>query len=385
MLPMKMLRLPHDKVVLGAPLPWNVRDTEGRLLLSVGHIVSSEDQLAALLQRGAFVDVEEIRAAAGLVSHGVTAPKPATNLFGKWDNTTGQLESLVRDISKVTDFPDRMEQFARQIVELTDHDPDVGIYRTVRQEKIHLFHYGYIHCVHTALICILISRRLQWAESKAMSLVKAALTMNLPILDLQGQMAKQDVPMRDKQKAAIRKHPTDAVDVLKRAGVTDAEWLAAIEQHHERADGSGYPTGLVNPSELAVALRVADVFMAKISPRLIRPALTTQEAARQLFREDKGGVLSMAVIKEFGIYPPGDFVKLKSGELAVVVKRSSNANTPLVAAITDSAGKPVHTSIRRNTAEPEYSITGTVTDKAMIHNMPPERLYGYSEVGTDSH
>ena len=90
----------------------------------------------------------------------------------------------------------------------------------------------------------------------------------------------------------------------------------------------------------------------------------------------------MAVIKEFGIYPPGDFVRLKSGELAVVVKRSSNANTPMVAAITDPAGKPVHTSIRRNTAEPNYSITGTVADKTMILNMPPERLYGYAEFGS---
>ena len=378
---MKMLRLPHDKVVLGAPLPWNVRDTEGRLLLSMGHIVSSEDQLEALLQRGAFVDVAEVRAAAGLVAHGVAPPKPATNLFGKWDNTTSQLESLIKNISKVTDFPDRMEQFARQIVQLTDHDPDVGIYRTVRQEKVHLFHYGYVHCVHTALTCILISRRLQWAESKAMSLVKAALTMNLPILELQGQMAKQDVPMRDKQKATIQKHPTDAADMLKRAGVTDVDWLTAIEQHHERADGSGYPAGLINPSELAMALRVADVFMAKISPRLIRPALTTQEAARQLFLEDKGGALSMAVIKEFGIYPPGDFVKLKSGELGVVVKRSVNAKTPIVAAITDATGKSVKTSIRRNTAEPEFAITGTVTDKSMIANMPPERLYGYAELG----
>ena len=121
---MKMVRLPHVKVELGAPLPWNVRDTEGRLLLSRGHVVSSEEQLQALLQRGAFVDVEEIRAAAGLVAHGFATPKHAPNLFGRWDNTISQLEILIRELPTVTDFPDRMEQFARQIVELTDLDPD---------------------------------------------------------------------------------------------------------------------------------------------------------------------------------------------------------------------------------------------------------------------
>jgi len=48
----------------GAPLPWNVRDEQGRLLLSKGHLVMDERQLDELLERGAFVDVEEIRAAA---------------------------------------------------------------------------------------------------------------------------------------------------------------------------------------------------------------------------------------------------------------------------------------------------------------------------------
>ena len=375
---MKMLRLPHDKVELGEPLPWNVRDTEGRLLLSRGHIVSSEEQLQALLQRGAFVDIEEIRAAAGLPVTPAAARGP--NLFGLWDHATGELEQLLRHPPRTSDFTDRIDQFAGQIVSLMDRDPDIGIYRTVRQEKVQPFYYGYTHAIHTALIGVLISRRLEWSDSKTMSLVKAALTMNVPILELQGQMAKQDVPMRDKQKAAIQTHPEQAVEWLEQAGVTDSDWLTAVLQHHERSDGTGYPTGASNPSEMAVALRVADVFMAKISPRTIRPALTTQEAARQLFHEDKGGPLSMAVIKEFGIYPPGDFVKLKSGELGVVVKRSANAKTPTVAAITDATGKSVKTSIRRNTAEPEFAITGTVTDKSMIANMPPERLYGYAEL-----
>jgi hypothetical protein len=40
---------------------------------------------------------------------------------------------------------------------------------------------------------------------------------------------------------------------------------------------------------------------------------------RQLSREDKGGAISTAIIKEFGIYPPGDYVKLASGEQGLVV------------------------------------------------------------------
>ena len=61
---MKVIRLPRSKVCLGAPLPWNVRDEQGQLLLTKGHVVDSENQLDQLLARGAYVDVEEVKASA---------------------------------------------------------------------------------------------------------------------------------------------------------------------------------------------------------------------------------------------------------------------------------------------------------------------------------
>lgn len=39
---MKVLRLPRSKVKLGEPLPWGVRDETGLLLLSKGHILTTE-------------------------------------------------------------------------------------------------------------------------------------------------------------------------------------------------------------------------------------------------------------------------------------------------------------------------------------------------------
>ncbi len=376
---MKVIRLPRAKVSLGAPLPWNVRDEQGNLLLSKGYVLSSENQLDQLLQRGAFVDVEEARLHAQSESPAqekkVVVP---LNLFGLWEKTAEELRTLCSHLDQKPDFSAQLHEFAQRILILLDSNVEIGIFRAVRQENQPLFYYGYTHAIHTAVLCVLLSRHLRWPEAQLMRLLQAALTMNLTILELQGQMAAQDVPMKDRQRADIQAHPEKAVALLTKLGVTDSDWLTAVLQHHEHVDGTGYPSRCMAVSELAIALRVCDVLMAKISPRTLRAPLSPQDAVRQLYREDKGGPISTAIIKAFGIYPPGDFVKLASGELGIVVQRTANAKAPIVAAITDTAGRPVTRTVRRDTAQPEFAITGMHSDIALLKRLPPERLYGFS-------
>lgn len=377
---LKVLRLPRTKVELGLPLLWNVRDEAGHLLLSKGHVIQSESQLDQLLERGAFVDIEEVRATAkepDPAQSGVRVLPP--NLFGLWNKTNAELQDLLTQVD-APDFGGRTEQFAQKIMGLLDINPDIALYLCVRQDNAQHYWYGYAHCVHTAVLCILMARQLQWPNERMMNLVKAALTMNISILELQGQMASQDVPMKDSQHEKIRHHPDATVKILTKAGINDPDWLGAVAQHHERADGSGYPKGLKDVSEMAVALRVADVFMAKISPRALREAQTPQAAVRQLYSEDAGGPLSTAVVKQFGLYPPGDYVKLASGVLAVVVQRTSNAKAPIVAALTDKAGHPTGTTVRLDTGQKEHAIVGTASDKSMLKRLAPERLYGFVAV-----
>lgn len=376
---MQSLRLPRSKVHLGVPLPWNVRDESGKLLLSRGYVIASERQLDELLERGAFVDVEEIRAAARAEApEQPTKAAPPPNLFAKWDQQAQAMRTLCQHPRANADFLTRFESFADVVLALLDCHVDVGIYRAVRQENQPLFYYGYNHAIHTAVLGVLLARHLQWPQARLLSLFKAALTMNLSIMDLQGQMAAQDVPMKDAQKREILAHPEATVALLSELGVSDGDWLSAVAQHHEHADGSGYPTGCTNASELATALRVCDVFMAKISPRLLRDPLTPQEAIRQIFREDQGGPISTAIIKQFGIYPPGDFVKLASGELGIVVQRTGNAKAPMVAVITDAAGRPIAKTIRRDSGQAGFAIVGNAVDKTLLKRLPPERLYGFS-------
>lgn len=383
---MKLLRLPRSKVRLGEPLPWNVRDEGTRLLLSRGHIVETEEQLDALLSRGAFVDIDEARA----VAHqeelaekerlSLSALQRPENLFSLWDHSAGEMEKLMAKLPELPPSLDHITSFASRLIDLVDQDVDMALYHMVRQESAHLYYYGYNHAIHTAVLCLLMGRRLQWPQPKTLSLVHAALTMNMPILQLQGAMAEQDEPMRESQRAQIHAHPELAVQWLTQAGVTDQDWLTAITQHHEHADGKGYPQGLTELTELAVALRVADVFMSKISPRKLRAALPIQEAARELFREDHGGPLSSAVIKEFGLYPPGELVKLSSGEIVVVMRRTDSVKCPLVAAITDEHGHPTVHTVQRDTSQAPYAIVGPIADKTLVARMPPERIYGYQRL-----
>lgn len=369
---MQLLRLVQGQVRLGEPLPWGVRDEHGKLLLARGQIVASEAQLTALLERGAGVDIEEVRAAA---SREEAAARRPVSLFAQWEQMLWQLDRLLRGIAE-PGFVERVGALVQHIETLTLRDPDIAIYLTVRQDPKRLTIYALAHSAHCALVGLLMARRLGWDAARTHTLMSAALTMNVAILELQGRMAAQGSPPTAPQMDMIRAHPGQGVAMLEAAGVTDAGWLQAVAQHHERPDGTGYPVGLREIGELPTVLRYVDVFMAKMAPRALRTPLSPQLAARQLFQESGGAAASAAIIKEFGIYPPGEFVQLKSGEMAVVVRRSGDARTPLASSITDRQGMPQVNTVVRDTAKPEFAITALASERNLVLRVPPERLFG---------
>lgn len=362
-----------DQIELGRPLPFGVRDEQGKLLLAKGRIVATEAQLQTLRERGLYADHDDTGDAAA-----EDAPGRRLTLFDLWKQTTARLDLLLASLPE-PGFGARCDGFAGQLMQLTERDPDIGIYLSVRQDPNRLSLYGLSHALHCALVGQLAARRAGWPDDRVRRLVKAALTMNLSIVEVQGRFATMG-RLNDTQRAQIRAHPQAAHDALQAAGIDDAEWLQAVLEHHEHPGGGGYPGGVAEVGEMALLLRMADVFMAKISPRTERPAMPIQEAARQLYAEAKadprGALLAAAIIKEYGIYPPGNFVQLASGETAVVIRRGATAHTPVAAAVTDKNGIPIVRTPRRNTAEPAYAIRSLVAENKMLLRVPPERLYG---------
>lgn len=378
---MAWVKMVRSQVRYGVPSLWEVRDAEGKLLVARGGVVENDEQLTALLAHGAMVNPDEVKAALAAAGSRVSeAPpadtRPTASLFDLWEKLFWRLERLAKGIQEDAGFAARLDELALNLVQLVERDADIGVFLSVRQDQHRFSIYGLSHAVFTAMLCFLLARRVGWPRERCLTLVKAALTMNMSMFELQGRLAAQGIAMLAEQKTTVFGHPLKSAQMLRAAGVNDEEWLAAVEQHHEWVDGSGYPKKLTQISEMARALKYADVFMAKISPRAIRSPMSAQEAARQLFKIDGGGPMAMAIVKEFGIYPPGEFVRLKSGELAVVIRRTDGANTPVAASITDKSGVPSAGVTRRETARPEYAIAGLVPDKTLLTRVSPERLFG---------
>ena len=379
----RRLPLPEvsDLIVPGEPLPFKVLDAQGRLLLAAGQVIVDARQLEALLERGAcveYLEAEAVRSArAGAAQAGaVVANRRVRNLFDRWEESLWTLDKLLRTLGRDPGQATAIEAYADDFIQLVDREPDVALFLCLRQDDRRFALYALAHALHSGTVALLSARLLGWPAAQVQCAVRVALTMNASIVELQARMAEQPDPPSKKQLDEIRAHPQRSAQLLRSSGVVDAAWLLGVEEHHEQPNGSGYPKGSKTPGDVARLVRAADVFMAKISPRALRAPMPPQLAARQLFQEEAGGPIAAALIRAVGIYPPGDFVRLRSGEAAIVLRRAAAGAGTVVVALLDAKGRLVPGAPKRDTAQPEFAIAGALAERAGLPRVLPEQVYG---------
>ncbi len=270
-------------------------------------------------------------------------------------------DQLVASVNSTTD----------ELLRLIDHAPGVALAQILRQGD---GHYGVSHSIHAATACHAAARFLGWSSAEQRLAFQAALTMNISMIDLQARLATQVSPPTTLQREAIRQHPDLSTELLEKAGVTDPRWLGAVAQHHELPDGSGYPRGLTDVSELASLLRFADVYTARLSARANRPAMSAQQAGRELHLMADASPLAAGLIKAFGVFPPGSLVQLASGELGLVVGNGDKAYHPVVATLTDAQGESRLSPLRRDTSCQGLAVVALVSPQSLPMRLTDERI-----------
>jgi hypothetical protein len=366
-MPLAPLATVKHRVQIGQPLPFGVRDADGTLLLARGRVVDNQPQLEALLARGALVDLSELIDAETLARQA-----PREQLPRLWGEAIQRLDKTLAASASDT-FAGALDDACGPVAALVARDPDLAIFQVLRQGGDDVA-YGVRRSLQTAITALLVARRLGWEDDDGTRGFKVALTMNLSMLELQGQLARQALPPTPAQREQLQTHPMRSLRLLEAAGVTDGLWLEAVLQHHECEDGSGYPSGRSDVSDLASLVRRADVYTSKLSSRSTRDAMAADLAGRQMFMQDPGHPMTAALVKEFGIYPPGCHVRLHSGELAVVVARGGTITTPVVACLTDPIGRVLPKPERVDTATKGRAVAAVVGERTLTRPLPLDRL-----------
>lgn len=111
----------------------------------------------------------------------------------------------------------------------------------------------------------------------------AGLIHDLGKISIPSEILSKPGRITDDEFSLIKTHPQVGYDILKKVKFP---WPIAqtVLQHHEKMDGSGYPSGLLGEKILIEAriLSVADVVEAISSHRPYRPALGVDAALEEI-------------------------------------------------------------------------------------------------------
>jgi putative nucleotidyltransferase with HDIG domain len=152
----------------------------------------------------------------------------------------------------------------------------------------------------------------------------------------------------------MKRHTVEGAEILRRTPEMPILAPVVAFEHHLRLDGSGYPAGVRRTAlNLGTLLcSIADVYDAMRSKRAYQQAHPSDRILAVLNKED-GIHFDRHLVRRFtqllGIYPPGNLVRLSSGELAVVVKvHAPDPYRPRVRVISDRAGARLDVPVDRN-------------------------------------
>ena len=143
--------------------------------------------------------------------------------------------------------------------------------------------YSAFHSARLAELCRAIGRHMGLDDESLSNLVTAALLANVGKLSLPRELLTKRDELSDDEQELLHSHVEEGVEILRKLDFDDPI-LSAIAQKQEHVDGSGYPQGLAEdritlPGRI---LAVANAFIALVSPRAYRAAISQPAALRTI-------------------------------------------------------------------------------------------------------
>lgn len=289
------------------------------------------------------------------------------DLLGLWADLESSLSVLLAHPIQVHNFPAKVRQCDRWLQDLVAHDIDAALYLMFQLASTSTVGYSTSHALVCATLCHIMAAELALPQRERNALVRAALTMNIGMTALQDKLANQHERPNAAEQEAIQKHPEEGQHLLERLYVTDHLWLDVVGQHHTNLPQRMPLAAMEEVDRLTRILNAIDRYAAMISPRHNRPGRSATDSVRALVGPgiDQRDEVGYLLVRSIGLCPPGTFVRLSNGDIAIVLRRSDKANLPLVACLVDQHGKQYDPARLHQTADSKPIIQSALPRAAV--------------------
>ena len=223
----------------------------------------------------------------------------------------------------------------RQLDKLCDGARAVAQIHNMNREGSYLLH----HSLHVAILAGLMGRWLHWPREYRERLLLAGLLHDVGKLKISDDILNKPGRLTPSEMDIVRRHSAYSAEILARCGLAgEADIMAGVLQHHERGDGSGYPSGIKKEiiSPFGKILAILDIYDAMAANRAYAHKVSPFEIFDRLnadMMEDKiDAEYGVLFVKKICHALTGSWLRLTNGEKAkiVYIDQSRTHSLPIV-------------------------------------------------------
>jgi HD-GYP domain-containing protein (c-di-GMP phosphodiesterase class II) len=280
------------------------------------------------------------------------------------DKASNRVVSLMESVKAGKNInAEEVKGVVEPILESVIRNPEALMWLTQMRHKDS---YTYAHSVDNCALAIAFGRHMGLYKEDLNTLATGLLLMDIGKMRVPAEVLNKTEPLTEDEFKLVRSHVGHSVEILKKSEGIGIDIINIALTHHERFDGSGYPSGLVG-TQTPVYGRMAaivDVYDALTSVRPYGSAVSPYTALQEIYNW-RNKYFQEELVEQFlqclGVYPTGSLVEMHSGEVAIVMAQNKTRRmSPQIMLLLDKNKKPF----------PEYQIINLINQPSEYDQNP---------------
>ena len=219
---------------------------------------------------------------------------------------------------------EQVREVVEPILESVIRNPDALMWLTQMRHKDS---YTYSHSLDNCALAVAFGRHMGLPRHDLNTLAMGLLLMDIGKMKIPAEVLNKSEPLTEKEFDLVRSHVGHSVHILKKSEGIDIDIINIALTHHERFDGSGYPSGLkgTNTPVYGRMAAIIDCYDAMTSKRPYGQPVSAYSALQEIYNW-RNKYFQEELVEQFlqclGVFPTGTLVEMHSGEVGIVMAQN---------------------------------------------------------------